>query len=392
MVDMRRLLTRIVLAALLVVLVVYGAGGSYFASRINSGALAVQHPPDKTVDVVEVTGGEITVREKGEDLRGLEADMIYGLAWDGGHGEVHGPPRATSGSDPDRTQVTRSFRVSDGDPPAAGDVARVDRDVYPPEADLGEVLGTTVDDVEYTSPAGRFGAWYVPGRGGTWAVFTHGALGSDRSEALRAMQATVALGMPSLAITYRNDIDVPGDESGRYRYGRTEWRDLEGAVRYALDHGAQEVTLVGYSMGGAITAAFLQHSELAASVTRVVLDSPMLDLRRSVRHGAEQLQLPVVGAPPTSLVRVAERVAAARYDLDWDAVDYLDDPSWVSVPTLVFHGTDDLRAPLAATEQLRDTRPGLVTLVVVDGAGHIEAWNSDPQGYQRELTAFLTDS
>jgi hypothetical protein len=42
---------------------------------------------------------------------------------------------------------------------------------------------------------------------------------------------------------YRNDADVPEDTSWRYQYGRTEWRDLEGAVQHALDHGATGVTL-----------------------------------------------------------------------------------------------------------------------------------------------------
>ncbi len=377
----------VVLVALL-----YAGGGWYFAGRINSGALAVQHPPDKTVEVVDVSDVQITVRETGEDLPALEEDMVYGLVWDGGHGVVSGPPARISGSDPKRTEVTRSFRVNAGSPPSTGETLGVDRDVYPPGEDPSDALGTTVEDVEYTSPAGTFGAWYVPGRGDNWVIFVHGGIGSDRSEALRAMRTTTALGLPSLAITYRNDRDVPGDDSGRYQYGRSEWRDLEGAVRYALDHGATGVTLVGYSMGGAITAAFLENSELAAQVTQVVLDAPMLDLRGTAEHGAEQLRLPVIGAPPESLVWVAEQIAAARYDVDWDAVDYLDDTSWVTVPVLLFQGTDDLRTPSDAAEELRDSNPRLVTLVQVSGAGHVEAWNHDPQSYQRHLTEFLTGS
>lgn len=316
--------------------------------------------------------------------------MTYGLVWDGGHGEVHGAPLASSGSDTERTEVTRSFRVTGGDPPAVGEPVGVDRDVYPPGADPGEALGRDVQEVEYTSPAGRFGAWYVPGRGGEWVIFTHGALGSDRSEALRAMRTTTRLGLPSLAIEYRNDDDVPSDDTGRYQYGRTEWRDLEGAVKYALQHGATGVTLVGYSMGGAITAAFLERSPLASEVARVVLDSPMLDLQETVEHAAAQLELPLVGAPSKSLVWVAEQVAAARYDLDWEAVDYLDDPSWVVVPTLVFHGTDDVRVPPASAARLSDSMPELVSLVKVDGAGHVESWNADPRGYDRQLAAFLS--
>jgi pimeloyl-ACP methyl ester carboxylesterase len=384
---MRRALRWLVVVAVLLVLVFYVGGGWYFAGRINSGALAVQHPADKAVELVDRKAGEVTLREIEEDISALEGNARYGLVWDGGHGEVYGAPTKTSGSE--RTEVTRSFRVTGGVPPTAGETVRVDRDVYPPK-DPSKTLGTRVLEVEYTSPAGTFGAWFAPGRGRTWVIFTHGGLGSDRSEALRAMQTTTDLRLPSLAIEYRNDREVPQDPSGRYQYGRTEWRDLEGAVRYALDRGAARVTLVGYSMGAAITAAFLQHSSLASNVTRVVLDSPMLDLRRTIQYGATQVPLPVFGSPPESLMWVAERIASARYDLDWDAVDYLDDPSWLTVPALVFQGQQDLRVPVDTGSRLRSAEPDLVTLVAVNGAGHVESWNMDPQAYDDQLTGFLT--
>jgi hypothetical protein len=384
---MRRAISGLVILAVLLVGLFYVGGGWYFAGRIDSGALAVRHPGDETVEVLDVAAAQVTLRETDDDIPALEADTTYGLLWRGGHGEMYGPPLANAGSE--GTEVTRSFRVSGGSPPGIGETVAVDRDVYPDD-DPATALGVSVEEVEYTSPAGVFGAWYVPGGGQTWVIFTHGGLGSDRSEALRAMRATTGLHLPSLAIEYRNDEDVASDPSGRYQYGRTEWRDLEGAVRYALDHGAGEVTLVGYSMGAAITAAFLQNSPLASKVAQVVLDSPMLDLSRTIEYGAEQLTFPVMGPPPESLVWVAQRIAAARYDVDWDALDYLDDPSWLTVPTLVFHGTDDLRVPIDTARQLRATKPDLVDLVEVDGADHVEAWNKDPQAYERELAAFLT--
>jgi uncharacterized protein len=372
---------------LLVVGLVYAAGGWYFSGRIDSGALAVRDPSNKAVKVVEATAHTVTLSESGGDIPALEADMTYGLVWDGGHGEVSGPPVRIAGSD-----VTRAFRVTAGKPPTPRQSVAVDRELYSPDEDPGDALGAPVREVHYTSPAGRFGAWFVPGRGDTWVIFTHGALGSDRSEALRAMRATVALHMPSLAIQYRNDDGAPADPSDRYQYGRTEWHDLEGAVRYALDHHAGRVVLVGYSMGGAITAAFLQHSPLAAKVAGVVLDSPMLDLSDTIDYAAEQLRFPVIGSPPRSLVWVAERIAGFRYDLDWDAVNYLDDPSWLRVPTLVFQGDKDLRTPVSSAEELLRSHPKLVTLMKVEGAGHVEAWNTSPQSYERELTAFLSRS
>lgn len=382
--GMRRKITWVLAAVLVVAGLLYVAGGWYFAGQISSGALTVRHPTDKTVEVVQATAHEVTLHETGGNATALEADMTYGLVWGDGHGEVFGPPIGISGS-----EVTRAFRVTAGKPPTARDRVAVEREVYAPDEDPSDALNTHVREVHYISPAGSFGAWFVPGRGDTWVVFTHGGLGSDRSEALRAMRTTIGLHLPSLAIQYRNDQGVPAGPSARYQYGRTEWRDLEAAVRYALEHGAGRVVLVGYSMGGAITAAFLQHSPLATKVTGVVLDSPMLDLSGTIEYAAGQLRFPVIGSPPTSLIWVAQRIAGFRYDLDWDAVNYLDDPSWVRVPTLIFQGEEDDRAPVASTERLRRSKPKLVRLVKVKGAGHVEAWNRSPQSYARQLTNFL---
>ena len=90
-------------------------------------------------------------------------------------------------------------------------------------------------------------------------------------EALRMLPVTTGLGLPSLSITYRNDFWAPKTEDCYYRYGQTEWQDLEGAVRYALEHGADNVVLVGYSMGGGIVINFLYESSLAGEVRGVIL-------------------------------------------------------------------------------------------------------------------------
>jgi uncharacterized protein len=196
--------------------------------------------------------------------------------------------------------------------------------------------------------------------------------------------------MPSLAISYRNDADAPQDASGRYGYGASEWPDLEGAVRYALDHGANDVVLMGSSMGGAVTAAFLEHSSLASRVRRVVLDAPMLDFGATVSYAAAHRTLPVIGTIPESLTWTAKQIASLRYGVDWGAIDYLDDTSWLKVPTLVFHGADDGRVPVQTSRDFASAHPDVVRLVVVEKADHVESWNWGPAAYDSELRDFLT--
>ena len=67
--------------------------------------------------------------------------------------------------------------------------------------------------------------------------------------------------------------------------------------------------------------------------------------------------------------------------MDWSAVDYLDDTSWVRVPTLVVHGTGDPRVPVTVSQQLAAAEPELVTLETFPDALHVESWNFDRARY-----------
>jgi len=229
----------------------------------------------------------------------------------------------------------------------------------------------------------------VPGTSTTWAVLVHGWR-ATRTEPLRALGPVLDAGMPALVISYRNDEGAPEDPSGFYRFGATEWRDLDSAVGYALGHGARHVVLFGFSMGGGIAAAFLEHSAHADAVTALVLDAPLLDFQRTVDHGASQRRLPVLGGPiPGPLTWTAKTIAGWRYDIGWESIDYLDG-DWLHVPALVFHGTADPRVPVAASDAFTASYPRLVQQVRVDGAAHVESWNADPARYASHLSAFLT--
>ena len=81
-------------------------------------------------------------------------------------------------------------------------------------------------------------------------LFVHG-YNTPRREALRLLAPVVKAGFPAMVLAYRNDPGAPSSADGLRRWGATEWRDLEAATAYALDHGAERVVLVGYSMGGA---------------------------------------------------------------------------------------------------------------------------------------------
>lgn len=375
----RRALTWTAVIALVLVGLFYAGGGWYFASEIRDG-ISVD-PPRRDLDltVVAVTDDSVTLETDGEEPAALESDKVYGLDWDGGYGHVE------ELQDVDGEAVIRSFTLLEGDPPVAGDRARIRKDAFP---DPALALDVPVEEVTLESDGRTLPAWFAPGEGSTWAVLAHGK-GVTRAELLRLMRTTTELGFPSLNIAYRRDPEMGG---GLIRFGQDEWPDLEAAVRYALDNGAERVVLVGCSSGGAISASFLENSDLASRVVAAVFDAPMLDFAATVSHGAADRTLPLVGTEiPASLVRVARLIAGVRFDIDAGRTDYLDDTDWLTVPVLVFHGTEDQTVPYSVTERLDAAAPDLVEHVLVDGADHVEAWNVDPEGYDARVREFLED-
>lgn len=275
----------------------------------------------------------------------------------------------------------REFRFGAGDL-RPGDHVRLDAFAF--DGDPLGAHGLQFEDVRFESPLGEFPAWHVPAGSDTWAILVHGK-GASRREALRIMPILASHRIDCLAITYRNDEGCPPAPHGQYAYGRDEWEEVEGAVRFALERGARRVVLVGYSMGGAISLAFMGRSSLASRVAALVLDAPMIDLVRTVEHRARQLRLPVRMLP------VSNRVVARRYGFDWRDFDHFETARRLDVPILLFHGDSDRTIPVETSDALALARPDIVQYVRIPGADHVRAWNHDPDAYRQAVGGFLRE-
>jgi uncharacterized protein len=372
-----------VVLVLVLVLVFFVGGGWFYSGEIRDGALARKPPTTPALQsrILAVGGGSITLARDLGSPRELSLPGTWGLRWAAGYGRL-GAIRSLAAD-----RVERAFTRLEGRPPRVGERSAVDGYAWP--ADPSLAAGRPAREVAYPSPLGPAPAWLVGGRRDTWVILVHG-YNAARTEMLRTLAVVTGQGYPALAISYRNDPGAPRSPDGLRRWGATEWRDLDAAVRYAMGQGAGGVVLAGYSMGGAVVASFLLSSPLAARVRGVVLDAPALDLGEVIDNGATDRELPLLGAPvPPALTEVAKGIAGVRYDLDWSQLDYVDRAGRLKAPMLVFHQTGDPTVPAAISEALAAARPDLVTLERFGGDGHVQSWNVDRPRYERALRAFL---
>jgi pimeloyl-ACP methyl ester carboxylesterase len=251
-----------------------------------------------------------------------------------------------------------------------------------------EQAGLAVTEIEYESPIGPMDAWVTDGTRSEWVIHVHGK-GGGPGEALRSMRFLDEAGYHQMAITYRNDPGQPTDPSGQYRFGVTEREDLAAAVEYVRSQGASDIILYGYSTGAAISMAYAIRQPIG-TIANMVFDSPNLNLEETVDFGASQEDIPIAGLPvPFTVGAIAKFFTALRTDINWRSFDYLDKSEALSMPVLIFHGTDDTTVPIDTSRQLAELRSDLVRFVIVEGAGHVESYNVDPASYQLAVLDFL---
>jgi pimeloyl-ACP methyl ester carboxylesterase len=369
--------TAVATSALLVV-----SAAAYLARRVITPDAEV---PDD-VDVLGVGAGSITLRASEETV----APGRYGL-WLGGGG--HARLGKLIDHDEQSRTVTRELIAVDSGVVRAGG-ARWNQYYFC--GTPSSALDLQHSDVEVETDLGPMPAWFVPPadnvpRRDTWAVLVHGR-GATREEALRALPVLHRLGFPALVVSYRNDRGAPRGATGRYHLGEAEWPDVEAAILHALDAGASDVVLFGWSMGGAISLQLISRSWTADRVRALVLDAPVLDWRDVLNHHAKLHRIPDPVGRLTQAVleqRSARRVIGVEEPLNLDRLDWVTRASELRLPILLIHSDDDEFVPAGPSRQLAQARPDLVTYVPSRGARHTKEWNVDPDGWDTAVARFL---
>ncbi|HUC08262.1 MAG TPA: alpha/beta fold hydrolase, partial [Solirubrobacterales bacterium] len=369
--------TRVVMASLVLLLIGIALAVA-ISWHFSSFALAPDMSPysDK-VDISAVGQDRITLSR----TEASERPGYYGLAWQAGHAIVGPIEEEDTETVTRELSDVRGYLVPDTE-------AGLETNVY--AGNPSETRGLPYRSIDVPDQLGPMPAWLIPAAPSsarsrlsrTWAIVVHGHT-DNRQNGLRIAPTLHDVGLTSLLISYRKDLGAPDSPDGLYHLGETEWQDLGAAARYAVAHGARSLVLIGYSMGGALIAQFMQRSPLKDRVSGVVLDAPALDWKSIFSFGSEQMGLPGFFSLPV------QWAINARIDPDWDSLDALQHADAFQQPVLLFHGIEDTVVPISDSDQFADELGSRVTYYRVPEADHTQEWNVDPALYEQRLSSFL---
>ncbi len=371
---------RTVRATAAAVTAVIGAGAAAVAAGRFASDAALRIPPDgplptePVLTVHATAAGQVTLTR---DLAALRPGR-HGLAGDGSHAVVG--PVLTGTATPVDTVVRRLERVT------YGTLEPGDRVWFTPAVhagDPGTALGLDFTGLDVPGDLGPLPVWYVPGDRDTWVIAVHG-LGTTREHTMNVMEFLHRHRFPVLAPAHRGDPGAPGSPDRLNHLGETEWRDLDAVLRHAVDSGARQVVLYGWSIGATMALRAAARSDVRARVAGLILDSPVLNWEATLRA------LAAAHRTPGALLPLAVRAAQGRTGLYGDRRPGAVHLDRIAVPTQIFHGPDDTVAPWRFSRRLAAAHPNTITLHTVRGAPHAAMWNVDPQAYEETLRRFLT--
>ena len=227
-----------------------------------------------------------------------------------------------------------------------------------------------------------FGRLYLQDESAPVQIIFHGY----RSCAFRDCCGGHALAWKMGFNTLLVDQRASGESGGRaITFGIRERYDCLAWSEYIEKRFSKDIPIIlsGLSMGAA-TVVSAAELDLPNSVAAIIADSPFDTPETIIRKVCRDENLPDKLAFP--FIALGARLFGGFNLLESSAMDAI---RHANVPVLIIHGEDDRFVPCEMSRRLRNNCASPCTLFTVPDAGHGLAYMIDPEGYEKQVYAFL---
>lgn len=216
-----------------------------------------------------------------------------------------------------------------------------------------------------------------------WVVLLHGYTGWKEEMypfACRYHRQGFNVLVPDLRCQGESDGDFIG-MGWTDRVDVRDWMEQEILSR----HPDAEIVLHGQSMGGACALMLSGMEDLPENVRCIVSDCGYTDAYSMFRQDIRDW----FGLPAFPLVDSANLMLQIRGGYDLKKASAVEAVKKSHVPTLIIHGDKDAMVPVEMAYEIYDAAQAEKELLIVEGAGHAQAQDQDPETYYSTLQAFL---
>lgn len=186
------------------------------------------------------------------------------------------------------------------------------------------------------------------------------------------------------------DLRCQGESEGDFiGMGWTDHYDCKLWIDYILSQDPEaEIVLHGQSMGAATALMMTGEENLSENVVAVVSDCAYTDAYSMFGEKVKEWFY----LPAFPLVDTACLVLRARGGYNLKDASAIEAVQKSRVPTLFIHGADDAMISVQMTKDLYETAACPKKLLIVEGAGHAQSQDKDPDAYYNTIMAFLEEN
>lgn len=183
------------------------------------------------------------------------------------------------------------------------------------------------------------------------------------------------------------DMRCQGESEGDFiGMGWTDRMDNLLWLNYILEQDSEaEIVLHGQSMGAACALMMTGEEDLPENVKAVVSDCAYTDAYTMFQEKITQW----FHLPAFPILDTANLMLQLRGGYDLKDASALDAVKRSRTPTLFIHGDQDEMISVEMTKELYETAACSKELLIIEGAGHAQCQDKDPEGYYGAVEKLL---